>query len=118
MANRRYQTLGMSSGIPKGYVLEHKNCESVKIKVMSEVTSEMEVTYQDKTKERLPNLDKTDIAIRLHEGIKVSYDKKDRPKGLGWNNLGKRKGKKFISIYDAWKADVDFLTFYEKAETE
>lgn len=118
-APKRYATLSVSSGIRKNYRLEHKReeCKSVKIRSVSDTTSELEIIFPTGEKLRFPNLDSAEIAIRNHFGVKVSVDKNSgKPKGLGYQNLGRFKGEKFISLYEAFQNDIPFEEYLAKAE--
>lgn len=115
---KRYGTLSSSSGIKKNYTLHHKHDEekSIKIRSVSETTSELEIIAAGE-KIKFQNLDTTEIAIRKLLGKPVSIDKKSgKEKGLGYQNLGRWKNGKFISIYEAFQQDTPFEEYLAKAE--
>lgn len=125
MGNRRYQTIGVSSGIKKNQILSHKLCDDVKIRVCSDTSSELELTFSDGSKHKVLNLDMADYKVKTQKGLKLNYKGKDKNgekkvSHQGYQNLGKWKEKdgkkKFVSLQDAWKEDIPFKEFFERVE--
>lgn len=128
--SEHYKTLGFSSGVKRNTILRHKEYPELRIRVVSDETSELEVHYEKGKKIKYQNLDLCDVGIKkelgspnLYAKDKYGILKKDKngdyiPNKKGWNNLGVfGKSGKFHSIHKAWENGRMSLSEYvEKVE--